>query len=111
MDEIASVLIRFISIFGPFEELLSDQGKEFCYQVINRLKNNLGFNHIVTSAYNPRTNGITERFNQTLVEALRKHAEADRKNWPVYLPFVLLAYRSRVHTVTNHTPYELMFVR
>ncbi|CAF0893530.1 unnamed protein product [Brachionus calyciflorus] len=32
MEEIESVLIRFISIFGSFEELLSDQSEEFCNQ-------------------------------------------------------------------------------
>jgi hypothetical protein len=30
-----------------------------------------------TAAYNPRTNGLTERFNQTLCEILRKHAKAN----------------------------------
>ncbi|CAF1154641.1 unnamed protein product, partial [Brachionus calyciflorus] len=71
--EIADILIEYISIFGPF----SDQGKEFLNQIMKELKNNLGFEHIVTSAYNPRTNGKTERFNQTLIESLRKHSEAD----------------------------------
>ena len=32
--------------------------------------------HDTLSAYNPRTNGLTERFNQTLYKSLRKHAEA-----------------------------------
>ena len=111
MQEIVAVLIEYISLFGPFDELLSDQGKEFCNILLAQLKNAIGFKHITTSAYNPRTNGITERFNQTLVEALRKQAEADRSNWPKYLPFTLMAYRSRVHSSTNYTPFELMFGR
>ncbi|CAF1144907.1 unnamed protein product, partial [Brachionus calyciflorus] len=98
-------------LFGPFEELLSDQGRVFCNQILDKLKNNIGFLHITTSAYNPRTNGITERFNQTLIEALRKHAEANVENWPKYLPYVLMAYRSRVHSTTGFTPFELMIGR
>ncbi|CAF0805112.1 unnamed protein product [Brachionus calyciflorus] len=78
---------------------------------MSKLKNRLGFVHIITSAYNPRTNEKTERFNQTLKESLRNHAEADRKNWPRYLSFVLMAYTSRVHTSTGYTPFELMFGR
>ncbi|CAF0957951.1 unnamed protein product [Brachionus calyciflorus] len=88
--EIADILIEYISIFGPFSELLSDQG----------------FVHIITSAYNPRNNG---RFNQTLIESLRKYSESDRNKWLKYLPFVLLAYRTRIHTTTGFTPFELMF--
>jgi len=37
--------------------------------------NNLGVEHRVTSSYNPRANGLTERVNQTIVQALRKHVE------------------------------------
>ncbi|CAF0850122.1 unnamed protein product [Brachionus calyciflorus] len=85
--EISLVLIEYISIFGPFEELLSDQGSEFCNNILENLKTSLRFCHIVRSAYNPRTNGISERFNQTLIEALRKHAEANTANCSEFLPF------------------------
>ncbi|CAF0997117.1 unnamed protein product [Brachionus calyciflorus] len=110
-SEIANILNNYISLFGPFEELLSDHGREFCNQILDKLKNNIGFRHITTSAFNPLTNGITERFNQTLIEALRKHAEANLENWPQYLPYVLMAYRSRVHLTTGFTTFELMFGR
>ncbi|CAF0845906.1 unnamed protein product [Brachionus calyciflorus] len=106
--EIAEILSEYITLLGQFSELLSYQGREFLNQIMSELRKNLGFVHIVTSAYNPRTNGKTEIFNQTLMESLRKHAEADRKNWPKYLQFVLMAYRSRVHTSTGFTPFELM---
>ncbi|RNA39954.1 gag-pol fusion [Brachionus plicatilis] len=99
------------NLFGPFEELLSDQGKEFCNQIMDELSKNIGFNHITTSAYNPRTNGITERFNQTLIEAFRKLSEANIRKWHVYLPYVLMAYRSRIHNSTGFSPYELLFGR
>jgi len=65
----------------------------------------------VTAAYNPRTNGMTERFNQTFIEALRKHAEKDQKKWHKWIPFILLAYNSRKHSSTGFTPFELMFGR
>ncbi|CAF0945051.1 unnamed protein product [Brachionus calyciflorus] len=109
--EIADILIEYISIFGPFSEILSDQGKEFLNKIKEELKTILGFVHIITSAYNPRTNGKTERFNQTLIESLRKYSESDLKNWPKYLPFVLLAYRTRIHTTYGFTHFELMFGR
>ena len=110
-EEIARHLLTFISMFGPPKIILTDQGREFCNSVVENLISNIGVEHKVTSAYNPRTDGQTERFNQTLIEALRKHSETNPTNWHLWLPFVLMAYRSRVHSVTKMSPYELMFGR
>ncbi|RNA32962.1 integrase core domain containing [Brachionus plicatilis] len=90
-----------IGMFGPFEELLSDQGREFCNNVLKSFKN------ITTSAYKPRTNGIKARFNQTLANCLRKHAEANINKWHKFLPFVLIAYQSRVHSAPGHHTFTL----
>ncbi|CAF1160567.1 unnamed protein product, partial [Brachionus calyciflorus] len=65
---------------------------EFVNEIIAQLKNNMGFEHTITSASNPRTNGLTERLNQTLIESLRKHCESDKENWPKHLDYVLMAY-------------------
>lgn len=35
--------------------------------------------------------------------------DENRENWPDYLPFALMAYRSRVHTSTRLSPYQLAF--
>ena len=110
-QEIAEKLFEYISIFGPPKVLLSDQGKEFINQCVRNLCSLTGIEHRVTSAYHPRTNGLTERFNQTLVNALRKHCEKEPENWHKWINFVLLAYRSRLHSATNATPFKLMFGR
>ncbi len=49
---------------------------------------------------------MTERFNQTLMNAIRKHSISPASDWIRWLPFVLLAYRSRIHSSTNYSPYE-----
>ena len=107
--EIAKHFFNYISLFGAPKELVSDQGKEFLNEVIKELANVSGIEHIVTSSYNARTNGHTERYNQTLMECLRKLADENKENWPDYLPFALMAYRSRVHTSTRFSPYQLAF--
>ena len=65
----------------------------------------------MTSAYNPQTNGLTEKFNGTIEIALRKHVYGNEKDWPNWVDFILLAYRSKVKASTKYTPYELMFGR
>ena len=110
-EEIARKLFIYISIFGPPKILLSDQGKEFLNQIINNLANVCGTERRVTSPYKPSTNGLTERFNETLIVSLKKHCEEDPKSWDKWIPYVLMAYRTRVHSVTNITPFQLMFGR
>jgi Integrase zinc binding domain len=108
--EIAKCLFTYISMFGPPKELLSDQGKEFLNSVVEHLSKISGVVRRVTSPYSPRTNGMTEKFNHTLITALKKHVEEDPQAWPSWIPYVLLSYRTRVHTSTNQTPFALCLV-
>ena len=96
-------------MFGPPKVILSDQGPEFNNTLVDNLINRVGAEHIVTSAYHPRTNGQVKRFNGELVKCLRRHCEQDTEDWPKWIPYVLLAYRTRVHTSTLISPFELMF--
>lgn len=108
-EEIAKNLLNYISKFGPPKTILTDQGKEFTNQIIEKLYNINGIEHRITSSYNPRCNGLTERFNQTLINSLRKHSEEHPERWDEWIPFVLWAYRSRIHSSTGYSPYELLF--
>lgn len=108
-QEIADRFFEYISIFGPPKSLLSDQGKEFLNEVVDNLANVTGVERRITSPYHPQTNGLTERFNQTLVGALRKFAENETSQWASWIPFILMSYRTKVHSRTKFTPFELMF--
>ena len=109
--EIAEKLLDYIGLFGPPKIILSDQGTEFNNSVMTEMLNAVGIEHRVTSAYNPRTNGQTERFNRVFVDSLRKFTGVDSSKWNKWIPFVSLAYRSKVHSSTGFTPFELMFGR
>lgn len=109
--EISWLLWEYITMFGPPKVILSDNGTEFVNSIVDSMLRMVGVEHRVTSAYHPRTNGQTERLNATIVSSLRKHALEDRSNWNKWIPYVLLAYRTRVHSSTNFTPFELMFGR
>lgn len=110
-EEVASHLIQYMALFGPPRELLSDQGREFLNQVVDKVSKSAGIERKVTSAYHPRTNGLTERFNQTLIKAICCHSEKDPRRWHEWIPFVLLAYRTKRQSSTGHTPFEIMFGR
>ena len=82
-SEVAEKLLDYISLFGPPKVILTDQGNEFNNAMIDKLTTAFGVDHRITSAYHPRTNGQTERFNYVLIESLRKFTirEEDKRQW------------------------------
>jgi hypothetical protein len=110
-SEIARELFTFMSMFGVPYQILSDNGKEFVNKVVNKLLETTGIEHSVISPYHPQTNGIAENIQHTIVNTLRKHCAETPNQWNLWLPYVLMAYRSKIHDVTKHTPFELMFGR
>ena len=69
----------------------------------------LGIKPIRTNPYHPQTDGLVERFNQTLKAMLRRTAQ-DGKDWDKLVPFILFAYREVPQASTGFSPFE-MFVR
>ena len=110
-DEIARHFLNYICMFGPPQELLTDQGGEFVNSILNSLCTNLGIDKRLTSSYSPSTNGMVERLNRTLLRSLETHAGDHPENWDLYLDYVALAYRTRVHSATGIPPFDLMFGR
>lgn len=110
-EDIAERLFEYIGVFGPPKIILSDQGTEFLNEVVDEVIKAVGAEHRITSAYHPRTNGQVERYNRVFVDTIRKYTTANNTEWHKWIPFVCLAYRSRVHSSTGFTPFELMFGR
>jgi hypothetical protein len=77
--------------------------KRFCTAV--------GVDHKVTAPYNARLNGKAERYNQSLMEALRCHCETNPQNWPKALRWVLWAYRTRINPITGYSTFMLTLGR
>jgi transposase InsO family protein len=65
--------------------------------------------HLRTAPYHPQTNGMTERFNGTLCNALSKMATHWQEDWDTFIPAVLYSYRIKRHPDMKHSPYEMLF--
>ena len=89
--------------------LHSDQGKEFDNAMIHTLSELLGTVKTKTTPYHPRSDGLVERFNRTLLAMLAMFVSQEHDNWDDLLPFMMLAYNTTVHTSTGFTPYRLVF--
>ena len=98
-------------MFGCPSVIISDQGREFVNEVTDLLFAKTNTQHRVTSAYHPQTNGLTERFNQTLSHCLVAKINEDQTDWDEKLDPILFSYRVSKQASTKYSPYFLMFGR
>ena len=70
-----------------------------------------GINQSNTTPYHPMGNGLSERFNRTLLSMIGTLTKEKKKAWPKYLADLVLAYNSSTHESTGYSPYFMMFGR
>ncbi len=107
--KIVHSLVQLFSRVGIPEEILTDQGTNFTSRLMGQLNRQLGITAIRTSPYHPQTDGLVERFNQTLKNMLRKFVADTGRDWDKWLPFVLFAYREVSQASTGFSPFELLY--
>ncbi|KAJ8349857.1 hypothetical protein SKAU_G00249870 [Synaphobranchus kaupii] len=108
---IARELMLLFSRVGLPEEILTDQGTPFMSRIMRDLCQLMKVTQLRTSFYHPQTDGLVERFNQTLKKMLKKTMEADGRNWDQLLPYVLFAIREVPQVSTGFSPFELLYGR
>ncbi|KAL1914164.1 uncharacterized protein VTP21DRAFT_10268 [Calcarisporiella thermophila] len=97
--------------YGCPSEILTDRGSQFMSRVISRYLELQRIRHLKTSAFHPRSNGKTERFNGLLGSMLTKYVRGARHKWDQFLAQALFACRVRVHSVTRKSPFYLVYGR
>lgn len=107
--QIASALLHFFSHVGIPKEVLTDQGPNFMSRTLQQVYQLLGIKRVRTTPYHPQTDGLVERFNQTLKSMLKKFVSESGKDWDKWLPYLLFAYREVPQASTGFSPFELLF--
>ena len=107
---VAKILINeIICRHGAPKVILSDQGKEFLSNLIKEVCNYFVTKKINTTSYHPQSNGLTERFNNSLCQMLSVYCSDNQENWDVFLPIALFAYRTSVQKTLQETPFRLLY--
>jgi hypothetical protein len=101
-------LIRWASLFGPPDELVSDQGREFLNDMVKKLCDTNSITRSITSGYHPISNGAAEKVNHILITAVRKFCDGQIKDWDEILPWVMFADRTRPRP--QHKGYSPMYL-
>ena len=110
-EGVADFLFRTFCQHGWPRYVQSDQGREFVNELNTHLFRLTDVKHCVSSAYHPQTNGLDERFNQTLMNTLKKVVDTSNEDWDEHLPAALYAYLISKRAYSKFTPFFLMYNR
>ena len=87
---------------------MSDQGKEFCNNILKEMCYYLNIKKICTMPYHPQSNGSVERVHYTLCQMIGKLVNKRCKNWVDHLATITHAYNVTRSQITGYSPYFLM---
>ena len=110
-EHVAEEIVKVFTRVGVPEEILTDQGSNFTSQLLMEVYRLLHIHPIRTSPYHPQTDGLVERFNQTLKSMLSKAVTTEGKDWDKLIPYLLFAYREVPQSSTGFSPFELVYGR
>ncbi|XP_037773991.1 uncharacterized protein LOC119570242 [Penaeus monodon] len=98
---------HYVTLFGPPDHLHTDNGLEFSSDEWRSLT----MAHSFIVAYHPQSNGVVERTNRTVKDALSALAWQAPSQWPTHLPAVRLALNSAIHRAVGDQPLYLLMGR
>ena len=110
-ETVAEAMIDVFSRVGLPEEILSDLGTQFTAEVMKETCRLLQIKQMTTTPYNPKCNGLVERFNGTMKQMLKRLCEEQPKKWDRFINALLFAYREVPQESTGFAPFELIYGR
>jgi len=102
------VLLEWIKMFGPPEEIFSDQGTHFIAELVTQYRAVCKSNAKFSPTYTAHPN-MVERVNQTLVHSLRNYVDESHTNWDLYVEPCTAGYNKRYHKSLEMSPHEAVF--
>ena len=104
MDEI-------IPRHGAPRTLLSDRGKNFLSELVKEVCKLHRITKLNTTAYHLQSDGVVERMNSTLCQTLSMFVSKNHKDWDVFVPAALFAFRTSPSESTGESPFYLLYGR
>ncbi|XP_038886700.1 uncharacterized protein LOC120076831 [Benincasa hispida] len=89
--------------------IVMDNGRQFSNSLMDRLCEKFKFKQYKSSIDNAAANGLTEAFNKTLCNLLKKIVSKSKRYWQEKIGEALWAYRTTHCTPTGVTLYSLVY--
>ena len=97
--------------FGSPREITTDQGSAFTSFEFKELCDKLHIHHKPVGVGQPQANGMVERVNRDILQMISIICHGNKRIWAQHIDDVEYALNTRVSSVTNHCPYELVLGR
>jgi len=95
--------------YGVPRYIITDNGKPFVNNLLTSLCEKFKFAQHKSSMYHASATGLAEAFNKTLCNLLKNIAAKSKRDWHDRLGEALWAYRTTYKTLTQSTPFALMY--
>ena len=106
--EVAEAFVNNVVMrHGSPVTLITDKGSENCNAIMDDVVRLLGCEHISTTPYNPRSDGLAENQMRTLKDYLASWTNKFHNDWDQHLQKVAHAYRITVNDATGFTPFYM----
>ena len=107
----AEAMLEIFGRLGTPLEIFTDQGRNFESNLFHEVCRLMHIRKTRTTPYRPSANGQVERFNRTLMDAVRCFVQQKSNQWDAWLPQLTGALRSSVNRSTGFTANRLMLGR
>ena len=110
-EEAGTALFKHCCVYGVPDTIHTDQGSQYCNNLISSLTHSFKIKHDLSIAYSKQQNGVVERVNKEVnrhIQMLCSQPDQS-KSWSDILPLVQRNINSSNHVATGFSPAQLVF--
>lgn len=103
-----NALFSYVFAYHGFpRSIISDHNLRFTSNEYQEMANRLNTKLRMSSSNHPRTDGQTERINQTLKRLLKSYAGNNHRTWDKFLPQIEFVFNLTPNRVIHAAPFEV----
>jgi len=104
-------LMEISSRFGRPKQVTTDRGRAFMSNLFMAACQALFIQFKPVAVKQPQANGMVERVNRTIIQIAKTVCKGDGSQWAHYVKEIEYAINTRISSVTEFSPYELVYGR
>lgn len=109
-SELAWLFLKEITkLHGVPDSIVSDRDPKFTSKFWREFTRLIGTKLLMSTAFHPQTDGMSERTIRTVTQILRAMVQPDQTDWVRKVPMVEFAINSSASSTTGFAPFELNY--